>query len=195
MGALHQHDRRIWRTAFILSAGDRSNATRLLRQIVKRRPDHRSLDRAHLDRLVVLAAREVGHSASAPGSGGLLGASDETFLREAAALPRQSFEAWVFTELDELELKDASRAMDCSTAATERHRRVALASLSEDALYEQRLASLRRALDQIDPLEIIMRAHGRDRLERRRRFWTATFAVVVVVLVVARELVRRGLVL
>jgi hypothetical protein len=105
---------RVYRLATLLTS-DPVKATRVIEAVVDAQPDVRRLDSAHLDRLTVLRSREIepaeiADAAVPPAAAGAL-----------ARLPGQAREAWVLTHTYQLGLRDTSRAMDCSTTATQRH--------------------------------------------------------------------------
>jgi hypothetical protein len=100
-------ERRAYRLATLLT-GDTGRALAIMEQVLASRPDLRTLDGAHLDRLTILACREV------DGEGVL------------AALTFQQREAWVLSQVYGTPLRETARAMDCSVTATRRHLAIAM---------------------------------------------------------------------
>lgn len=105
------------------------------------------------------------------------------------ALPTQRREAWILRELDEIEPIEASRAMDCSRQAMERHLAFARATIGE-ALSDETpalLEALRRDADALEPGRFFFTPGRRTRGMRRLRRWawwialTALSAAIVIV--------------
>lgn len=190
------YERRVWRLAHLLASPDQ--AIPLVRRVVWRRGgDLDQLDPAHLDRLVILTARDLPPdgrvawaSTLARGEGQRTRHGHEympvppapaaDLLRHLHAMPRQPMEAWVLSRLDGLDLMAASRAMDCSKTATARHLDAADEHLRQRYASEtdnpkgcgtDRLtaatAALRNWLDALDPAPALARAHKADRIQRR----------------------------
>jgi hypothetical protein len=107
-------ERRVYRLSALLT-GDERRAARVIASVVGAKPDLRSLDGAHLDRLTVLRSRELkpGDWKSAP----------LTDRQRAAvrALNRQQREAWVLNHVYHVQPRDVARAMDCSVRAIQVH--------------------------------------------------------------------------
>ena len=107
-------ERRVYRLATLLT-GNPVAAARVITEVVDAQPDLRKLDPAHMDRLTVLRSREITAAALA----------DEAVPRAAAdalaALTAQQREAWVFSRVYQVDLREMARAMDCSTTATQNH--------------------------------------------------------------------------
>ncbi len=139
MNRQQAYERRVWRLAHLLASPDQ--AVPLVRRVVwRRRGDLDRLDAAHLDRLVILTARELPSGSRVAWANTLAhGESTGTqhrheympvprpptlaaeLLRHLHSMPRQPMEAWILSRLDDLDLMAASRAMDCSKTATARH--------------------------------------------------------------------------
>lgn len=107
-------ERRVYRLATLLT-GNPNAATKVIAQVVGAQPDLRRLDSAHLDRLTVLRSREI-----KPGRIVADGVRSEIAAALAGLSPQQR-EAWVFAHVYRMDVRDASKAMDCSHIAAERH--------------------------------------------------------------------------
>lgn len=155
-------ERRVYRLATLLT-GNPVAATKVISQVVDAQPDLRGLDSAHMDRLTVLRSREIKSAV-------VVNELVPVALAEAlATLPAQQREAWVFARVYQMEVREMSRAMDCSVTATQRHIEQA------DAHMRQRLGeaatgaphTLRRFSMSIDVPKFY-------RVDRRRRARTRT---------------------
>jgi hypothetical protein len=152
-------ERRAYRLATLLT-GDAGRALAVMEQVLATRPDLRTLDGAHLDRLTILACREVDAE-------GVL-----------AALTSQQREAWVLSQVHGTPLRETARAMDCSVTATRRHLAIAVEHMAEhDAAVEGLQASV---------LEIDLPPVYRQM--RRRRDRTRRLLVVLAALALAAGL-------
>ncbi len=119
-----------------LLTGNPAAATRVIESVVEAQPDLRRLDNTHMDRLTVLRSREL-----RPGR--LVVETVPPAATEALALlTSQQREAWVFTHVYRIEMRDAARAMDCSVTATRRHLQVA-----EEAVAERLGAAVEQAVE------------------------------------------------
>lgn len=117
-------ERRVYRLATLLT-GNPNAAVKVIKSVVSAQPDLRKLDDSHMDRLTVLRSREIK-------SGAIINQLVPLKLAQAlAGLTPQQREAWVFTHVYKIPLRDMSKAMDCSTIATERHIDQASAELTE----------------------------------------------------------------
>jgi hypothetical protein len=115
-------ERRVYRLAALLT-GNPVAATKVIAQVVDAQPDLGHLDSAHMDRLTVLRSREI-----APSS--LVSELVSPIIAQAlASLTPQQREAFVFGRIYHTPMREMARAMDCSTAATERHLHQADAAL------------------------------------------------------------------
>jgi hypothetical protein len=115
-------ERRVYRLAALLT-GNPLAATKVIAQVVDAQPDLGHLDSAHMDRLTVLRSREIAPSSLV---------SDlvpREMAQALASLTPQQREAFVFGRVYHTPLREMARAMDCSTAATERHVHMADAAL------------------------------------------------------------------
>lgn len=211
MDRLEAYERRAWRLAMLLT-GDVAVAEGVVRRSIdaQSRPDRLPADR--LDRLVIQSARSADQSQSPTSmsrraKGALEGvrqkhrasrgvsttpeqpSTKSPFSEDAAkamhvlrVLPQQQREAWILQELDAVEVIHASKSMDCSRTALQRHldlaRRSMLQALGED--HDRIVAALKRDADALDPTPFIAR-----RAERRRRMRHARRIVAMAVLVVA----------
>lgn len=155
-------ERRVYRLALVLTGRVRS-ATAVIEQVLGTRPDLRTLDSAHLDRLTVLRSREQQHSAMR------LPGLDELESAALAELSPQQREAWVFLGVYAMDERSTARAMDCSFRAVRQHHEQAVAALRSrigegiDALP----ARLRDALLQVEVPQFFRaarRRHQRTRL-------------------------------
>jgi DNA-directed RNA polymerase specialized sigma24 family protein len=112
----------------------------------------------------------------------------------AAALPRQSLEAWILTRIEQLDEVRVARAMDCSRTAAERHLRRA-DELVQPVLAgwtggrpEAALDLLRAALDRLDPGPEVKAVRARVRRARRLRVALALLCIVAGALAVVAML-------
>jgi hypothetical protein len=178
---------RVYRLATLLT-GDPVKAVRVIEAVVDAQPDVRRLDSAHLDRLTVLRSREIesaeiADAAVPPAAAGAL-----------ARLPGQAREAWVLTHTYQLGLRDTSRAMDCSTTATQRHLEHAEQSLAA-ALGDAAAIAKKRFLAYSSSLSIpdFFRARRRRRQQTRRVLLAfALAAIVALILWVARQVAGQS---
>jgi len=164
----------VWRRAALLT-GDLGRAERVLVEVLRVQDNPLKLGRARRDRLIVQRAREVGAQGDLERpvlAGDGLSAEARQLLEAARALPKQSYEAWLLLEVEELEEIDGARAMDCSRTAMNRYRDAALDALRPllgDG-YDDALASLRRSAETLDPAPSLERIGGAlERIRRRRR--------------------------
>ncbi len=161
-------ERRIYRLALLLT-GDRDGAVAVIDEVLRSRADLSALDSAHLDRLTVLRSREM-----RPDRRGAVGAmvQDGVAAPVAAALDAlavQQREAWALHRVYCVPIRETSRAMDCSTAAVQRHLDAAEAAMvarlgfegAEAAALELRAYSL--------TLDVPPFYRRRRTLRRRRR--------------------------
>lgn len=185
------YEARVWRLAFLLTGGAEP-ALAVVEGVLRTRPDLSRVAPEHLDRLVVLHAREWANAGSRRrtrrGSVALElpqpSTSASRALRAAAAMPRQSLEAWVLTRLDGLDEITVSRAMDCSKAAAIRNLQQAddaLAAVLGGSVAGD-IEALRAFADGMDPAPFLVL--GRRRCRRRRMVRLGAWAVVVVAAVV-----------
>jgi hypothetical protein len=107
-------ERRVFRLAVLLT-GSGDAAIRVIKQVFSAQPDLTKVDGAHMDRLTVLRSREVKPMVLTDPA-----VSPET-AEALAKLPAQQREAWVFSKVFRLDLREMSRAMDCSTTAIAMH--------------------------------------------------------------------------
>jgi len=182
-------ERRIWRLAFLLT-GDARGAVALVDRILDAQPNPGALDLAHLDRLVIQQAREMGRAQEpptgppAPGAMPALNPQARAALTAALSMPHQPLEAWVLARVDDLDELRMSRAMDCSKTAARTH------LAAGDEHMKQRLgdtlnpavAALRTAADALDPGPIIAAHRTIRRKERNRRVGTITVIVAIILL-------------
>ncbi|MHC4100146.1 MAG: hypothetical protein ACYSW1_04580, partial [Planctomycetota bacterium] len=175
-------ERRVYRLATLLT-GDPVAATRVIEAVVDAQPDVRRLDSAHLDRLTVLRSREIEPAQITDP------AVPPAAARALARLPGQAREAWVLTHAYRLELRETSRAMDCSTTATKRHLERAeqiLAAALGDAveIARQRLGAYSMSLS----IPAFYRARRRRRQQARRLLVAvALAAIIALILWAARQ--------
>ncbi len=117
-------ERRVYRLATLLT-GNPNAAVKVIKSVVNAQPDLRKLDDSHMDRLTVLRSREI-----RPGA--IVSKLVPMKLAQIlSSLAPQQREAWVFMHVYRIPLRDMSKAMDCSTTATERHIDQAEAELTE----------------------------------------------------------------
>ena len=117
-------ERRVYRLATLLT-GNPNAAVKVIKSVVNAQPDLRKLDDSHMDRLTVLRSREIKPRA-------IINPLVPLRLAQAlASLAPQQREAWVFLHVYKIPLRDVSKAMDCSTTATERHIHQATNELTE----------------------------------------------------------------
>mgnify|MGYP003575705683 CR=1 FL=1 len=109
-------ERRVFRLAMLLT-GNPDAAVKVIKQVIAAQPDLRNVDGAHMDRLTVLRCREVkAVPLNVPGA-----AVGPDVAEALAKLPAQQREAWVFSKVYRMDLREMSRAMDCSTTAIAMH--------------------------------------------------------------------------
>ena len=150
-------ERRVYRLATLLT-GNPVAATRVIESVVDAQPDLRRLDNTHMDRLTVLRSREL-----TPGR--LVVETVPPAAAEALALlTSQQREAWVFTHVYRIEMRDAARAMDCSVTATRRHLQVA-----EDAVAERLGTAVEQAAEALLSYSMALDVPAFYRAARRRR--------------------------
>jgi hypothetical protein len=107
-------ERRVYRLATLLT-GNPVAATNVIAQVIDAQPDLREMDSAHMDRLTVLRSREIKPAV-------LVSDYVPIALAEAlAGLTAQQREAWVFSRVYQMGVREMARAMDCSVTATQRH--------------------------------------------------------------------------
>jgi hypothetical protein len=192
-------ERRIWRLAFLLT-GDPAGAAALVDRILDAQPHPEKLDPAHLDRLVIQQAREMGRATKAPGSiahargdAPPLDPVAQRALTAALTMPHQPLEAWVLVRVDEVDELRMSRAMDCSRTAARNH----LAAGDEQMRsklggdLDAGVAALRAMADSLDPGPIIA-AHRVLRKKQRRRRVGVVSAVVAIVVLAGFLVVLKG---
>jgi sigma-70-like protein len=158
------YERRVWRLAWLLTGGREDLCARLVAGCLDAQPDLGRLDPAHVDRLVVLAARRRARGGPAVSEGA---PPARRLLAAVAGLPPQLREAWVFTRIDGLGPMETARAMDCSKTAATRHLERADAELAERLGTE--LGSMLEALRAEADLAAPGAALAAFRAERRRR--------------------------
>lgn len=175
------YERRVWRLAWLLTGGREDLCVRLVAECLDAQPDLRRLDPAHLDRLVVLAARRRARPASEPEPEA---PPARRLLAAVAALPPQLREAWVFARVDGLEPMEMARAMDCSKTAALRHLERADTELGGrfgDTLPSM-LDALRAEADTAAPGRALAAFRAERRRRRRIRAALIAFAVAAVAL-------------
>lgn len=117
-------ERRVYRLATLLT-GNPVAATKVIAQVVDAQPDLRNLDSAHMDRLTVLRSREITSATLVHEN------VPQAIASTLASLSQQQREAWIFARVYRMEVREMSKAMDCSTAATQRHLEQADATLQQ----------------------------------------------------------------
>ncbi len=150
-------ERRVYRLATLLT-GNPVAATRVIESVVDAQPDLRRLDDTHMDRLTVLRSREL-----TPGRL-VVGTVPPAVCEALALLTSQQREAWVFTHVYRVEMRDAARAMDCSVTATRRHLQVA-----EDTVAERLGAAVEQAVEALLSYSMALDVPAFYRAARRRR--------------------------
>ena len=150
-------ERRVYRLATLLT-GNPVAATRVIESVVDAQPDLRRLDNTHMDRLTVLRSREL-----TPGR--LVVETVPPAAAEALALlTSQQREAWVFTHVYRIEMRDVARAMDCSVTATSRHLQVA-----EETVAERLGTAVEQAVEALLSYSMALDVPAFYRAARRRR--------------------------
>ncbi|MCK4873698.1 MAG: sigma-70 family RNA polymerase sigma factor [Phycisphaerales bacterium] len=185
---------RIVRLAVVLT-GDKEAAVRLIERVLGDRPRRRDvarMDLAHVDRLAVLRAREVRASKDHRAKHDVFAGEAGRVLSALHTLPGQPMEAWVLAHVERLDLREVSRAMDCSTTAIGRHLEHAEAKLrdlfGDEA--DEAAGALYRAMEMYRPGEVIATVRG----VRRRRTWgRLVVALVLVVVAVTVVLILKRL--
>ena len=88
------------------------------------------------------------------------------------ALPTQQREAWIFRTLDLVDPIEASKALDCSRTALDRHLSLAKESMETklDERTDECIEAIRRDVDTLDPSPFL---EWRQAIRRRRRRWKA----------------------
>lgn len=169
------YERRVWRLAWLLTGGREDLCARLVAECLDAQPDLRRLDPAHLDRLVVLAARRRIRGVPRPAEPSSPG---RRLLAAAAGLPPQLREAWVFARLDGLGPMEMARAMDCSKTAALRHLERADSELSGrfGADLPAMLDGLRAEADLAAPGKALTAFRSQRRRRRRIRAALVGFA-------------------
>jgi hypothetical protein len=177
-------ERRIYRLATLLT-GNPNAATTVIEQVLHSGHNLAQFDSPHLDRLTVLRSREL----AVPGA--VL--ADDSIPRQAAevlaALEPQQREAWVFHRIYCLPIREASKAMDCSTAAVQRHFEQAEASMARQ-LGETGAADAASAFRDYSLSVNVPQFYHEELKLRRRRRWLAIVVIVVFVLALGVIAVR-----
>ncbi|MDY7110229.1 MAG: hypothetical protein SYC29_16490 [Planctomycetota bacterium] len=172
-------ERRVYRLAALLTGKPRA-ATRVISAVVGAQPDLRRLDDAHMDRLTVLRSREIDTAILAEPS------IPRPVAEGLASLTAQQREAWVFSAVYRLELREMARAMDCSTRAAQRHLDLAEAAMARATggrVREAAEALLRYSMS----LEVpeFYRARRRRRLRLRLALRIAGIVLIIALLTAA----------
>ena len=112
----------------------------------------------------------------------------ERGLAALRTLKPQQRESWILRELDDVDLIEASKSMDCSKTALTRHLEAAITSMRE-ALgddHDAVLNSLKRDADALDPEPFIQRRKSRRARGRTRQLviWGVAASFIVVVSVI-----------
>ena len=171
-------ERRVYRLATLLT-GNPNAAVRVIQSVVDAQPDLRKLDDSHMDRLAVLRSREIK-------SGAIVNKLVPLKLAQAlASLAPQQREAWVFMHVYKIPLRDMSKAMDCSTTATERHIEQAAANLTEKLGTESNEAG-KILLSYSMTLNVPEFYRANQRRKRRMKwFYRVTAAVFILAAIIA----------
>lgn len=175
-------ERRAYRLAVLLT-GDPRTARKVLREILAAQSDLRLLDSSRLDRLTVLRCREVRSRpiefANIPRSA----------RRALARLPAQQREAYVLRHVYQADPRAASRAMDCSLAAANRHLELAERTLLDSLGGEWRAAaqSLLQYSLQIDAPKLPRR---RFQIKRHGRLLVSIVLILLVFAAIAVIVLR-----
>lgn len=171
--------KRMYALAFLLS-GSRGHAVDITRHAIGLRPEFELATAVELDRLIVLASRELGlvRTPEHPPSG-----HEAIRLFESVLSLRPSVrEAWILRDVIELDATHAARAMDCSKVALSRFVETARAELGAD-LNADALAELRRLADAVgagDSVAQLSASLGRE-IRRERRSNQILFALAALV--------------
>ncbi len=213
------YEARIWRLAYLMT-GSGARATSVVTAVGRARPRLTELDPTHLDRLVILRAREYEES---PGRSAIEALSAlvarawwapraepaeravqhtstpepppiaDKLLRRVVEMDHQPREAWILARFDEVDEMWMARAMDCSKTAAAMH--LGAADRHVMGLFENDKARLDQAI-------AALRAHvdGLDalpiiehsRAEDRRR-WSPALVVAGAVLLALGALVLAQL--
>ncbi|MHC4976742.1 MAG: RNA polymerase sigma factor [Planctomycetota bacterium] len=196
---LAQSEQIAQRVALLLTA-DSTRADDVLGVVLASQPDLRHVDIARVRRLVILRAREDRFGSPPRKKPWLVRVRERHLRARGEALPaeqqpptevfdgialvafracerldRQQMEAWLLHRVEDLDLRQAARAMDCSTSALQRHLERAEASLGQTLGGEyveaiERLRAQSRGVETLPSLRWM-----RDRVRRSR----ATRRVVV----------------
>jgi len=171
-------ERRVYRLATLLT-GNPNAAVKVIQSVVSAQPDLRKMDDSHMDRLTVLCSREIKPGAIINKLVPL------EFAQALASLAPQQREAWVFTHVYKIPLRDMSKAMDCSTIATERHIDQAAAELTEKLGTETKEAG-QILLSYSMTLEVPEFYRANQRRKRRMKwFYRVAAAVIILVAIIS----------
>lgn len=199
-----EYQARAARVAYLL-AGTVRGAAEVLDRVHRAQPKLTSIPPDHLDRLVVLHAREWAADGRRRGTrrvredrptpGEATDASDTAALAHevhaiALSMDRQHAEAWLFRHVEDFDDAQISRAMDSSKTATRRH--LEAAEVTMHARLGERLlpatAALREYLGtlQAEPFMAAHRAIRRERTKRRAMVVGVVAGVILVAAIVVR---------
>lgn len=181
-------ERRVWRLALLLT-GTPDGAARTLDGVARAARDLSTIDAVHLDRLIVLHAREV---VSRPPKAKLQDAPEDQPAPSPAAaetlgvlteMKPQAREAWVLSRVDDLDPIHVARAMDASRTASTNFLHAAEAHLEERLEGSPAIDDLRTWIESFDPDPWLL-IHRRRAKHRRRRKWIVVAAVAGAIAIV-----------
>jgi hypothetical protein len=168
-----------------LLLGEPAAAAALVRSLGRRVLRDASLDDLHLDRLVLLRARErmSPGPAQPPSHPDGTPPLPEPFSR-LAQLPHQQRESWVLVRVQQIPARDAARRMDCSLTAMLRHLEQADVAMQASGWDEAGMIELRAAMDRLDA--DAGNLHGVTMLadDTRSRLVAAAILLVVAIVVI-----------
>ena len=213
------YEARIWRFAYLMT-GSAARAASVVTAVGRAKPRLTELDPTHLDRLVILRAREC-EAAAGPSAIDALSSlvtrvwraprSEQAtrtiphpstpdppsvageLLRRVVEMDHQPREAWILARFDEVEEMWMARAMDCSRTAAAMH--LGAADRHVMGLFENDEPALARAIAalraHVDGLDVLPIV-DHPRAEDRRR-WAPVLAVAGAVLLALGALVLAQL--
>lgn len=198
MPTLDQSEAIAQRLALLLT-GECSRADAVMSEVMLSQPVLALMQTARIRRLVILRARDIAglrtrtakpwlmrvreaqHRARGVEKATDAEVSTEVFVdlaliafKAASMLERQPMEAWLLHRVEDLELRQVARAMDCSTNAVQRHLEQAEGSLGQTlgGEYAQAIEQLREQSRRVEALPSLRRSWERRIRRRSVRLWS-----------------------
>jgi hypothetical protein len=208
MSTLDQSEAIAQRLALLLT-GQCSRADAVMAEVMLSQPILAQMQTARIRRLVILRARDIAglrtrtakpwlmrvreaqHRARGAVIAGDAEATTEVFddlaliaFKAASMLERQPMEAWLLHRVEDLELRQVARAMDCSTSAVQRHLEQAEGSLGQTlgVEYPRAIEQLREQSRSLGALPSLQRSWERRIGRRSVRLWSVRIIVGVVLI-------------